>query len=81
MYKFEINPSVNISTIRMCDTKIGDLMKITNPETPYNGAIVLHTYDGFVDIENPKCTWGVIGTVSIPVQLLPKGTVITLTVE
>lgn len=60
------------------NTKIGDLMVITESGTNY-GITLLHTYDGFVSLSNPNRTWR--KEVAFDVEVLPIGTEIKLTVE
>lgn len=60
-------------------TSIGDVMIIRAKKSRYNNYILLRTYEGFAALNSPDTTWN----IHIPylVEVLPKGTVITLTVE
>jgi hypothetical protein len=79
MYKFEINPNTEEKPLRMQETKIGDLMEIIESNHRYNGAIALRVHQGFVILDKPVTTICTDGMLLV--KLLPKGTVITLTVE
>lgn len=61
------------------DTKVGDLMRVTNSIYPqYENHILLHHCSGFVSLTNPNFTW--TAGCSFQVELVPKGTEIKLIV-
>jgi hypothetical protein len=49
---------VDPNLIQPKDLKIGEAMRVKDTSTHRNGAIILKTYDGFVDINDPQSTWG-----------------------
>jgi hypothetical protein len=49
---------VDPNLIQPKDLKIGEAMRVKDTSTHRNGTIVLKTYDGFVDINDPQSTWG-----------------------
>lgn len=68
------NPHVG----KMCDMMQthGQLGIIRDNTSDYNGHIVLRTYDNFVSLTNPKCTWSNVGRVGLLVEVLPAGTIV-----
>jgi len=48
---------VDPNLIQPKDLKIGEAMRVKDTSSGYNGAVVLRTYDEFVDIYNPRNTW------------------------
>lgn len=77
--KITINPSSVKSFIRARDTKIGDFMTVQDEDSSSNGHILLRTYDGFVDINDPEQTYGNFSIILV--ELLPKETVIEIIIE
>jgi len=59
--------------------QVGILMTDVHYPQRYNGAVILRTYEGFIDLRDPSCTWRSMGVGVYMVKLLPKGTKITLT--
>lgn len=59
--------------------QIGDLAKIVEPTSSYKGEIVLKTTYGCISLHSSTMSWNVNSIVAV--ELLPKGTVITLTVQ
>jgi hypothetical protein len=57
--------------------KIGDVARIK--DLCYSGDYILKNYAGYVDLNDPAKTWDV--EPNFEVQILPVGTVITLTVS
>jgi hypothetical protein len=73
--------------IKMTEMKVGQVARIANNDL-YDGTIIARVYDGgtydgrnemrWFGLNRPQSTWS--GSPSIEVELLPPGTVITLTV-
>jgi hypothetical protein len=59
------------------DLRMGTLARVT--ETSCAGQIVLRTYDSMVSLSQPQSTW--VKDCTLILEPLPRGTVITLTVE
>jgi len=79
MYKIETNLPKTSGCRRMCDMNIGELAQIVDPNSPHFKAIVLKTVSGCIHLQACAITWH--DNCSQAVELLPKGTVITLTVQ
>ena len=80
MYKVEINNGKQPAKLLAKDTKVGDLMVITKKQgSGLVGEILLNTAKGFITLGRPSKTYP--DTCEHLVRILPKGTVITLTVE
>ena len=78
MYNVKLNGKAIKSELFANNTKLGDLMKITE-NCRYNGEILLHTYIGFICLNEPLATWG--KDCSLRVELLEKGENVILTIE
>ena len=52
---------VDPNLIQPKDLKIGEAMRVKDTSSSYNGAVVLRTYDEYVNLNNPLNTWGSIG--------------------
>lgn len=80
MYTIEKLGTPKPKIMRACDTKISDIMEIDDPEMfQRNGEILVHSYDGFVSLNNPRSTWG--EAVTMKVRVLEPGESVTLTVK
>lgn len=67
-------------TLRLTgDMVVGDIAVITEMGCSQQGEIILRYWDGFVSLSSPKNNWGAV--TDVEVRILPKGTVVTLTVE
>lgn len=63
------------------EMQVGDIAEIfTSPLDSYNGKHVFRTYSGWVCLERPGATW-TNSAPSFEVDILPKGTQLTLTIE
>lgn len=76
MYKTTINKlSSNKSSCK--DSIIGDLMIMTDGQ-PYEGHIILHSYDEIIDLTEPRNVWGL--GANFNVRYLKPGESVTLIV-
>jgi len=48
---------VDPNLVQPKDLEIGDVMRVKEISSPYYDVVLLRTYDGFVDINNPRNTW------------------------
>ena len=79
MYTVEKSKRKEPKIVKAYDTKIGDLVEIVEPRSSYNGKILLHIYNGFVLLEEPRGNWE--SDLSFNVRLLEPGESITVTVK
>jgi len=88
MPKVEVNTILRIKAYNAPEGSIGYIRSVhnSNPSlSSYLGKLVLRTYRGLVDLKNPSTTWDVSqdirGAGEFELELLPKGSTVTLTVE
>ncbi len=72
-YKIEKVEDERLRSLEAYSTEIGDVMEATD------GEILLHTFEGFVSLNNPRLTWS--KDLCSEVRLLPKGTILKITIQ
>ena len=79
-----VHPPVVHPVHRTSEMKIGDVATIlftdptTNRPQAYGGNTILKDYAGYVSLNDPSSTWD--SEPNFAVEILPRGTQITLTV-
>jgi hypothetical protein len=80
--KIEVNLSKpNLIPARLM--KVGDIGIVRTFASAYLSAVLLRTFNQFVDLKSPHSTW-TVDCNSYPkfeVEILPPGTQVTLTIE
>jgi hypothetical protein len=63
--------------------KVGDIGIVRTFASEYLGAVLLRTFNQFVDLKSPRSTWTVDynNYPEVEVEILPPGTQVTLTIE
>lgn len=78
---YSIKVTLNTSKcIRACDTSVGDLMRIVEPGSQYDGQILLNTTAGFASLTHHNDFWSGKSLEIHVVKLVP-GERVLLTVE
>jgi hypothetical protein len=80
--KIEVNLS-NPNTVSARLMKVGDIGIVRTSASKYLGAVLLRTFNQFVDLKSPRSTWSVDynSYPEVEVEILPPGTQVTLTIE
>ena len=79
MYKFELNPEAETKEFSVKHMQPGQIGTIKRGK--YAGEVVLKTFNQIVCLRQPDKTWNDPDNCGLAVELLPKGSKITLTVE
>ena len=78
MYKTTINAPDVTSKPSSRTSKMGDLMVIIETNSNYKGHVILHSYDEFIDLNDPHNVWSL--GLGVEVRYLKPGESVTLTV-